>query len=140
MVIRKAIDAIWQRFLDTNIAIRLGLGLGILVFLIFAFSLLVLYQMSELKDQGEVLYRHPFTVSRAVDAVEIRMLKIHREMKGLAHAMDSAQIHTHQSRVEALHEEALHYLDTAGSRFLGDRQLVEYVHQSLLEWRPIRDE
>ena len=63
MVIRKAIDAIWQRFLDTNIAIRLGLGLGILVFLIFAFSLLVLYKMSELKDQGEVLYRHPFTVS-----------------------------------------------------------------------------
>ena len=69
-------------FLGMSIATRLGLGFGALVFLILTFSLLVLYQMVDLKEQSDTLYHHPFTVSRTVDAIEIEILKIHREMNG----------------------------------------------------------
>jgi len=70
-------------FLNMSIATRLGLGFGALVLLIITFGLLALNQMVSLVKQSDVLYRHPFTVTRSVDAVRIETLKIHREMKDL---------------------------------------------------------
>jgi class 3 adenylate cyclase len=37
-------------------------------------------------------------------------------------------------------EEALPHLETVSSQFLGDTQTVKKVYQSLIDWRPIRDE
>lgn len=74
-------------FLNTSIATRLGLGFGALVLLIITFGLLSLDQMVGLAKQSNVLYSHPFTVTRSVDTVVIEVLKIHREMKDLAHAV-----------------------------------------------------
>ena len=127
-------------FLDTSIATRLGIGFGALVFLIITFGLLVLHQMVDLEKQSETMYRHPFTVSRAVDAVKIEILKIHREMKDLAHAIEPDRIRSHQSRVSVHDEEALRHLETVRSQFLGDPQTVKKVYQSLIDWKPIRDE
>ena len=126
--------------LNTNIATRLGLGFGALVFLIVAFGLSALYQMSRLQKQGNDLYHHPFTVSRSVDEVEIAILKIHREMKDIAHSIDGDRISSHESQIIAYEEDALRHLKTVSSQFLGDPRSVKKVHQSLIDWRPIRDE
>jgi class 3 adenylate cyclase len=124
--------------MNTSISTRLGWGFGALVLLIIAFGLLVLHQMVGLEKQSNTLYRHPFTVIRAVDAVEIEILKIHREMKDLAHAVEPEQIRTHQSQVAVYEENALHHLEIVRSRFLGDSRGVEEVYQTLIDWRPIR--
>jgi class 3 adenylate cyclase/CHASE3 domain sensor protein len=127
-------------FLNMSIARRLGLGFGALVFLIIAFGLSALYQMDRLKKQGENLFLHPFTVTRAVDEVEIATLKIHRSMKDIAHIADQDKIQSHESQIAAYEKAALQHLETVSSQFLGDPQLVKKVHQSLIDWRPIRDE
>jgi class 3 adenylate cyclase len=127
-------------FLNTNIATRLGLGFGALVLLIVIFGLSSLQQMNRLEKQSDILYHHPLTVTRSVDAVIIEALKIHREMKDLAHTVDRDKINAHESRVSVYDEEALPHLETVSSQFLGDTQTVKKVYQSLIDWRPIRDE
>ncbi len=127
-------------FLNMNIATRLGLGFGALVFLIIVFGLSALYQMDRLKKQGENLFLHPFTVTSSVDEVELATLKIHRSMKDIAHIIDRDKIQGHESQIAAFEEDALQHLEIVSSRFLGDQQLVKKVHQSLIDWRPIRDE
>jgi CHASE3 domain sensor protein len=127
-------------FLNTNIATRLGLGFGALVLLIVIFGLSALYQMNRLKQQSDTLYHHPFTVTRSVDAVIIEALKIHREMKDLAHTVEHDMIRAQQSRISTYEEDALRHLETVSSQFLGDPQTVKKVYQSLIDWRPIRDE
>jgi len=126
--------------LNTSIATRLGLGFGALVLLIITFGLLSLNQMVGLAKQSDVLYSHPFTVTRSVDAVVIEILKIHREMKDLAHVIDPDKIRAHESRVSGYDKEALRNLETVKSQFLGDPQIVKNVYQLLIDWRPIRDE
>jgi class 3 adenylate cyclase len=133
-------DSVRDWFLNMNIASRLSLGFGALGILIVAFGLSALYQMSRLEKQGYDLYHHPFTVSRSVDEVEIAILKIHREMKDIAHIVDHDKISGHESKISGYEEDALRHLGTVSSQFLGDSQLVKKVHQSLADWRPIRNE
>lgn len=127
-------------FLNMNIATRLGLGFGALVFLIVAFGLSALYQMDRLKKQGETLYFHPFTVTSSVDEVELATLKIHLSMKDIAHIIDRNMIQSLESQIAVYEGEALRHLEIVSSRFLGNQQLVNKVHQSLIDWRPIREE
>ena len=133
-------NSVREWFLNMNIATRLGLGFGALVFLIIAFGLSALYQMDRLKKQGENLYLHPFTVTSSVDEVELATLKIHRSMKDIAHIIDRDKIQSHESQIAAYEKDALQHLEIVSSRFLGDQKLVKKVHQSLIDWRPIRDE
>lgn len=128
----------WGRSVNTSISTRLGWGFGTLVLLIIAFGLIVLHQMIRLESQSDTLFRHPFTVTRAVDAVEIEILKIHREMKDLVHAVEPEQIRNHQSQLAVYEENALRQLEIVRSRFLGDPREVDVVHQTLIDWRPIR--
>jgi methyl-accepting chemotaxis protein len=127
-------------FLDMSIATRLGLGFGALVFLVVIFGHSALHQMNRLEKQSDILYHHPLTVTRSVDAVVIEALKIHREMKDLAHTVDRDKIRAHESRVSTYEEDALRNLEMVKSQFLGDPQIVMHVYQLLVDWGAIRDE
>jgi class 3 adenylate cyclase/CHASE3 domain sensor protein len=133
-------DSVRKWFLNTSIATRLGLGFGALVFLIVIFGLSSLYQMNRLEKQSDILFHHPFTVTRSVDTAVIEALKIHREMKDLTHTVEHDKIRAQQSRVAAYEEDALRHLEIVKSQFLGDPQTVKKVYQLLIDWRPIRDE
>lgn len=125
---------------NMNIATRLSLGFGVLVFLIISFGLITLQQLVNLENQAGILYRHPFSVIRSVDALEIEVLKIHREMKDLAHTVLQDKIITHQSIISVHDANAQRHLNIVISRFLGDPQIAKNVDQLLIDWRPIRDE
>ena len=127
-------------FLNTSIATRLGLGFGALVLLIVIFGLSTLQQMNRLEKQSDILFHHPFTVTRSIDTVVIEALKIHREMKDLAHTVDLDKIRALQSRVATYEEDAIRHLEIVRSQFMGDQQTVKKAYQSLIDWRPIRDE
>jgi len=128
------------RFLNSSIGTRLGWGFGALVALMLAYGGLTLSQMRELAGQADILFRHPLAVTRAVDEIEIQILKIHREMKDLTHARSQERVEHHLARVGAFEREALRQLDIARQRFLGDPAEVERVHETLVAWRPIRSE
>jgi len=61
-------------------------------------------------------------------------------MKDIALVADVDKIAGLKSQIDTHEEEALQHLQTAGEQFLGDSQLVENVVQSLIDWRPIREE
>ena len=127
-------------FLNMSIGSRLGWGFALLVGLTLAYGGLTLSQMRDLADQTNLLFQHPFTVTRAVDAVELNVLKIHREMKDLAHAQETEDIEKNLDRVDAYEQEAFRQLEIARQRFLGDPLEVKRVHDALDTWRPIRQE
>ena len=127
-------------FLNTSIGSRLGWGFAALVGLTLAYGGLTLSQMRDLAGQANLLFRHPFTVTRAVDEVELQVLKIHREMKDLAHTLEPEDVQQHLARVGAYEKEALRQLEIARQRFLGDPEEVRRVHDALVAWRPIRQE
>jgi class 3 adenylate cyclase len=127
-------------FLNTSIGSRLGWGFAALVGLTLAYGGLTLSQMRDIAGQANLLFRHPFTVTRAVAGVELQILKIHREMKDLAHTLDPEDVQQHLARVVAHEKEALRQLEIARERFLGDPEEVRRVHDALVAWRPIRQE
>ena len=61
-------------------------------------------------------------------------------MKDLGHALEPEDVQQHLDRVGAHEKEALSQLEIARQRFLGDPQEVRRVRESLLAWRPIRQE
>ena len=121
-------------FLNMSVGSRLGWGFAALVGLILALGGLTLSQMRDLAGQANLLFRHPFTVTRAVDEVEIQVLKIHREMKDLTHTLDPGDVRQHLARVGAHEKEALRQLETARQRFLGEPEEVRRVHDALVAW------
>ena len=127
-------------FLNTSIGSRLGWGFASLVGLTLVYGGLTLSQMRELEGQANLLFRHPFTVTRAVAEVELQILKIHREMKDLAHTLVAEDVPRNLVRVDAYEQEALRQLDVVRQRFLGDPEEVKRVHDALVAWRPIRQE
>jgi class 3 adenylate cyclase/HAMP domain-containing protein len=127
-------------FLNTSIGSRLGWGFAVLVGLTLVYGGVTLRQMRDLEGQASLLFRHPFTVTRAVAEVELQVLKIHREMKDLAHTLVAEDIPQYLARVDGYEQEALRQLDVVRQRFLGDLDEVKRVHDALLAWRPIREE
>jgi class 3 adenylate cyclase/CHASE3 domain sensor protein len=127
-------------FLNTSIGSRLGWGFAALVGLTLVYGGLTLSQMRELEGQANLLFRHPFTVTRAVAEVELQILKIHREMKDLAHTLVAEDVPRNLARVDGYEQEALRQLDVVRQRFLGDPEEVKRVHDALVAWRPIRQE
>ncbi len=104
-------------FLNTSVGSRLGWGFAALVGLTLAYGGLTLSQMRDLAGQANLLFRHPFTVTRAVDEVELQVLKVHREMKDLAHTLELEDVQQHLARVGAYEKEALRQLEIARERF-----------------------
>jgi len=89
--------------------------------------------MIDLQKHSNILYSHPFTVTSAVNAVEIGIVKIHREMKDLVHAVEPKQISTHKSQITAYEKSALDNLEVIRSRFLGESQKVAEIYQSMID-------
>jgi CHASE3 domain sensor protein len=79
-------------FLNTSIGSRLGWGFAVVVSLTLVYGGLTLRQMRDLEGQASLLFRHPFTVVRAVAEVELQVLKIHREMKDLANTLEPEDV------------------------------------------------
>lgn len=127
-------------FLNTSIGSRLGWGFAVLVGLTLAYGGLTLSQMRDLANQANLLFRHPFTLTRAVDEIDLHVLKIHREMKDLAHAPEAKDVQQYLDRVDAYEKQALRQLEIARQRFLGEPDDVRRVQDALDAWRPIRQE
>ena len=123
---------------DTSIGARLGFGFAALIVLMVFLGGVAMWLMNELYGQADLIMKHPFAVTHAVDEVEIHVLKIHREMKDLANVRNEEQIEEHEASVEKFERQALHHLEEARERFLGNPEEIRAVRDALEEWRSIR--
>jgi len=118
---------------------RLALGFTAVIGLTVVVGVVALTQMREIAGHEDLLFRHPFTVTRAVDHLDIQIIKIHREMKDLANAR-SAHVEQHAREVQLYEDEAFRQLGIVRESFLGDPAEVEGLHDALIGWRPYRSE
>ncbi len=71
---------------------RLSIGFGAILFLLTLVGFFALGEMYGLANTNKMMYEHPFTVSNVVLRVDGDIVRIHRAMKDVALAEDTADI------------------------------------------------
>jgi len=125
-----------------NIAIgkRLGLGFALLILITIIVSMVTVRYMKILSGFTVRLYRHPYTVNMALLHIESDIIRMHRSMKDVALAKDSAETGA-AVRAVAEHEKCVYkQFEIVFERFLGDKRKVDRARNLFAEWKPIRDE
>ena len=125
---------------NLKIGTRLGLGFVVMLMLMVAVGIFAMYQMSHLATLTTKLHDHPFVVSNAVRDVDSNVIAMHRSMKDVALAEDSASLEVAANVVEQHEKKVYNMFDIIQERFLGDQKDVEEVIQIFTAWKPIRDE
>lgn len=109
-----------------------------LIIAIFSFALF--YQIQNISVDAVNLYKHPFTVSNAANNINFHVISMQKYVKDVVlsdnnHELDHAieQVNKH----EAL---AIQEFDIIFKRYLGDVSQIQQAYNTLLQWRPIRQE
>ena len=126
--------------MNLKISHRLSLGFGVLISLTVIFGAFSIIKLHSLWQSTANLYDHPFTVSNAVRDIRSNIIAMHREMKDIALAKTTDQIHRSSAKVDVLEKDVLSLFDVVSERFLGDIGHVNETHQSFIDWKVIRDE
>lgn len=79
-------------FSRIKLAKRLGIGFGAIIFLLTLVAFFSLLEMHRLANTNKMMYEHPFTVSNVVLRVDGDIVRIHRAMKDVVLAEDTADI------------------------------------------------
>jgi len=131
---------IFNWFKNMKIGGRLGLGFSIIILIILSGFLFVQNRMSLMSDSLLNLYEHPFTVSRAVDKVNIYIISMHRSMKDVTLADSLDEIDLAVKTVNEYETKVYKELNIAKEQFLGDPIEIETLIGLFIAWKPIRDE
>ncbi len=108
---------IWKLGIDS----RLGLAFGFPVALVLVMGMLSIQNIRDISDTTEMLYRHPFAVSRAMLRIDANIVRMHRSMKDAVLAEDAAALNESARLVRQLESEVLQDLELVKERFLGDQ-------------------
>ncbi|HYD64382.1 methyl-accepting chemotaxis protein [Azospirillum sp.] len=123
-----------------TILTRLVVGFGSVLVLTAALGLTASNQMDRLSELTAKLYRHPFTVSTAALEAKADLIAMHRGMKDVALAGDTASIDAAARTVDDYEAKVYKSLTTVKDRFLGDKRQVEEIVTTFAAWKPIRAE
>lgn len=128
-------------FKNMKIGTRLFIGFGMVLLLIMTGGGgFTTYLVTTLSGLTTKLHDHPLTVSNAVRDVDINIIKMHRSMKDVASARDTASLEAAVSAVSRYEQDVYAQFGIIEERFLGDKRDVENVKQLFIQWKPIRDE
>ena len=125
---------------NLKIAKQIYIWLG-LIFLIVAIlaSTSVLF-MNALWENTSKLYMHPLTVRRAVGAIEVNVLLIHRDMRLLPFEDDQQKIEKIFIEIAAYETDINRQLDVLYDRYLGPKGDIDELADALAQWETIRSE
>ena len=112
---------------------QLTFGLGLLCLLTLSIAALSLWYADELSSYTIKLYRHPYTVTANIIAVDADLSKMH------AHVLNSivegsTAIPAARKALEGLDKNIADRISTINERFLGDKQWVAAMHASFSAW------
>jgi len=95
--------------------------------------------MLGLSEITEKMYKHPFTVSKAVLQINIQTSQIQYHMEELIQTQDISQIHHLAIEIDKNHHNALEAYKIIFDRYLGDMQDITQSHTIFLKWEKIRE-
>ena len=102
-----------------------------------AFSIYNLLEMSQITQK---MYRHPFTVSNTVRDINSNIIAMHRSMKDVALSRNEIELENAITAVNKLEQKVIEDFNIVFERFLGDQSDVKYKYNMFIEWKKIRDE
>lgn len=125
-----------------NLKISKLLNIGLSIILVFVVLLggLVFSNLNSLWQNTKGLYEHPLTVRRAIETVQIDVLKIRLEMKELITNGDEQEILDRVMAINTYEADAYRQVEVLYRSYLGPQKDIENVYNAIVEWKPIRDE
>ncbi len=101
-----------------------------------------LFQMDALADLTSDMFNHPVQVGHAVGIADAEIIKMHRSMKDVALASNTAEIEAAKNKVAGYETIVYAQLDISEEGIIGDegKALVAEVLIDLETWKPIRNE
>ena len=127
-------------FSRIKLAKRLGIGFGAIIFLLTLVAFFSLLEMHGLANTNKMMYEHPFTVSNVALRVDGNIVRIHRAMKDVALAEDTADIESARQVMDVLENNIISDFKIISARFLGNEAMYQNAEKLFLDWKPIRDE
>jgi methyl-accepting chemotaxis protein len=124
---------------NLKIRSRLIAGFGIVVLFLVLIGAI---SLRNLKAQGDLLteiYDHPFTVTNAINHVEVQIVKMHRSMKdAVLYGGDRQELDTALRNIDASEQIVYQELAVARERFLGDKSKIDQIKEMMDQWKPVR--
>lgn len=96
--------------------------------------------VDKVAELTEKMYAHPFAVSTAVLRIRGDIVSMHRSVKDVVLSSSAAEIDQAVREINQTEARVLADFDIVHDRYLGDPQSVQDARNSLLSWRPIRDQ
>lgn len=124
---------------NMKISTRLIVSFLIIILLSGILGLTGIRALRDLEDLNVKMYRHPFTVSSAVQQANINIVKIHREMKDISTAANKTQIERSVKIVDGYEQEVYKSFEIIYDRFLGEKTMVDEAYNAFSGWKEIRD-
>ncbi len=119
---------------------RLGIGFGVPLFLLLTIGGFALYEMHVLSTHTSMLYMHPFAVSNTALRIDSNIVRIHRSMKDVALAKNSAEVKAAAQVVDDLEQKISQDFRIIAKRFLGNKSMYQNAERLFRDWKPIREE
>ncbi|NOZ75106.1 MAG: response regulator [FCB group bacterium] len=125
---------------NIRIGYRLGLGFAAILVLTGILGFIAQRDVTAIWRLTEEMYRHPFTVAKAVRDIRTDIIAMHRSMKDVALAENGDEIRTAKTKVDERERQVFKSFDIVFDRFLGDMSEVRDAYDTFVNWKPIRDE
>ena len=125
---------------DLKIGVQLHLGLGLILAGVLFLGLLAWRQNNQLWIQTELIYDHPFQVSRAVGQLKADVASIRRGMRDLILAGDDREIEATLGRIETDKADILRQLSIIHDRYLGPGDDIKILMDGIGPWNVYHDE
>ena len=111
----------------------------VLIFSIFI-TVIALFQLKQIKKNGDLIYKHPLAVSNAVRDINVCIFGLHRSMKDVVIADSKEKVDSAIVCMGFYKKEAQEAFDIVFDRFLGDIKDVENAYESYIYSENIRKE
>ena len=98
------------------------------------------HYIQDIVSDTDRLYQHPFKVSKASLNIQFQIQTINRIMNDLRYSKNNEQIATALVQVNKHENELLNEFSLVSQRYLGSKEVIDNIAQSILTWKEIRED
>jgi CheY-like chemotaxis protein len=128
-----------KTFRDTKIGTRLGMGFALVLILVAIMGTKALVEMKTLSSLTTRLYRHPFTVSRALREIQVSSATIHYLLDDLKATANEAAFYETNRRIDEQEQRIALAIPVLFDRYLGDMRDVRQVSDLFIAWQTLHN-
>ena len=116
-----------------SIKARLIIGFTISILLTLMLGSFTFYQVNNLSTITARLYRHPFTVTNTIKAIQINVLTIRGHVRDAILAENNDNLTKAEQDIALLEQETIELFKLLNERFLGDKSKVAQSEKEFRE-------